>query len=349
MLRYSLLTSTALVVGALLSTGVADDAKPMPGPRPVAGNLDNPSGVVIDPATGHYFVAEHRGVVRLFPQTDPAKKGLARKYEINKYPSDIYGKGPMYDIGPLGVALLNKDHLIVADGSRPDAQELVRIYKFGAEAPEKPAKEDSAAYTLGPIGPGDASEKGEGNFYGIAVTSDAIYVTCNGDDNKGWIARAVLTDGKPGKLEPFIATKSDVQTDAPCGITVNQKGDLVVGQMGEIATPGDSLLLIYDAKTGKLKNQYKTGLSDITGVAYSPVTQKLYATDFSWSDTTKGGLFELVIKGEECTARKVCDLDKPTSITFDAKGHAFVTTFGTAVEGDKLKPGKLVRIPKPAL
>lgn len=336
---------------AFVGVATADDAQPkrMPAVRSVAGNLDNPSGVAIHPETGHIFVAEHRGVLRLSPQTEEGKKGMARTFEVRKYPSDIYGKGPMYDIGPLGVAFLNGEHLIVADGSRPDAEELVRIYEIAATPPEKSQAEDAATYTLGPIKPGDASEKGEGNFYGIAVTNQAIHITSNGDDTKGWILRSQLEGDKPGELQPFIATKQDVEVDAPCGITVNADGDLVVGQMGEISVLGDSLLLVYDAKTGKLKQQYKTGLSDITGLAYSPATGRLYATDFAWADTKQGGLFELTLENGACTTRKVLELDKPTAITFDNKGHAFVTVFGTAEEGAKGKPGKLIRVPKPLL
>ncbi|MCA9044760.1 MAG: hypothetical protein KDA69_10600 [Planctomycetaceae bacterium] len=339
-----------LAVGAVANIGRADDkANPGPQIRTIVRNLDNPSGIAIQPETGHIFVSEHRGVLRLSPQTEEGKKGLARAFEVNRYPTDIYGKGPMYDVGPLGVAFLDGEHIIVADGSRKDAEELVRVYKVGTTSAEKPAKEDSAVYTLGPITAGDTSAKGEGNFYGIAITNNAIHITSNGDDTKGWVLRSQLKDGKPGELEGFIATKQDVQTDAPCGITVSSSGDLVVGQMGEVNVAGDSLLLIYDAKTGKLKKSYETGLSDITGMAYSPATGKLYATDFSWAATENGGLFELTISGDKCEARKVCELDKPTAIVFDDKGNALITAFGTAEEGSKTKPGHIVRVPKKLL
>lgn len=339
--------STALLLAACAAVS-ADDAKPKPAPRPAAQNLENPSGVAIHPETGHIFIAERRGVLRLFPQTDPEKKGFARKFEVNGYPTDVYGKGPMYDIGPLGVAFLGNDHLIVADGSRPDAEELVRVYKIGAEAPERPTKEPNAAFTLGPIGPGETSAKGEGNFYAIAVSKNAIYVTSNGDDTKGWVLRSELKDGKPGPLQGFIATKSDVDTDAPCGITLSPQGDLIVGQMGEITVPNDSLLLVYGTD-GKLKKKYSTGLHDLVGLAYSPATGKLYGVDFAWADTTQGGLYELTLSGDACKTRKVCDLDKPTAIAFDKNGHAFVTIIGTAEEGATTKPGKLIRVPKGAL
>ena len=326
----------------------ADDAAPAPIARRYAGNLDNPSGIAIQPGTGHVFVAEHRGVVRFFDQEPDAagKKARGRAMEIGEFPSDIYGKGPMYDIGPLGVAFQTASHLIVGDGSRIDGAELVRVYAVSTTPAEKPAAEGTATTTLGPILAGDLSAKGEGNFYGIAVTADAIYVTCNGDDTKGWISRAEIKDGKAGELKPFIATKEKLGVDAPVGITIGKSGELIVSQMGEMNVPGDSLLTIYDAKSGELKAKYETGLHDIAGLAYSPVSGKLYAVDFAWSDTTQGGLFELVIEGEKCMPRKVCELDKPTAIAFDPQGNAYVTAFGTAEEGAKAKPGLVLKINK---
>jgi len=344
--RLTQFTAAALLIAAVPALAQDDPPKPAPAPVPVAQNLDNPSGIAVHGETGHIFVAERRGILRLFKEE--GKKGYSRKFEVNKYPTDIYGKGPMYDIGPLGVALLGTDHLIVGDGSRPDGEEVIRIYEIGVAAPEKPTAEKDAKYTLGPITAGDASAKGEGNYYGVAVSKSAIYVTANGDDTKGWIVRAPLENGKPGKLEPFIATKEAVAVDAPCAITVNSAGDLVVGQMGEISVPGDSLICVYDAATGKLKKSYETGLNDIVGLAYGP-NGKLYAVDFSWIDTTKGALYELTPTGDKCTARKLADLDKPTSLAFDTNGTVLVTVFGTAEEGSDKKPGKIMRIGKALL
>ncbi|QDU39451.1 NHL repeat protein [Maioricimonas rarisocia] len=341
----------ALAAGTAIVALTADHAdaqnqKKAGGPRPFARNLDNPTGIVVHPETGHVFVAERRGIVRFFKKED-GKRG--RAMQVNRFPTDIYGKGPKYEIGPLGVAFLGSDHLVVGDGSRPDGEELVLVYNIEAEAPEKPARANSAAYKLGPIAPGDDSAKGEGNFYGVVVTDDGIFITANGDDTKGWILRAGVDGGKPGELKPFIATKQAVEVDAPCGITTNSDGDLVVGQMGEISLPGDSLLTVYDAKTGKLKSSMETGLNDIVGLAYSPATGKLYAVDFSWIDTTKGGLFELTVEGDEVSTRKIAELDKPTAMAFDANGNLYVTVVGTAEEGGKGKPGKVLRFGKRAL
>lgn len=299
-------------------------AESAPAPKVIVevNHLDNPSGVVVHPGTKQVFVVSNQGVFR-YPQAKPRKIYL----EVDGYPTDVYGKGPMYNIGPLGCTLWGTDRLIVADGSRKDGEELVRIYKIDEALPEKPRKEDAAEFTLGPIAPGDLSPKGEGNFYGVTVWNDAIYVTSNGDDTKGWIAKSVIADGKPGPLVPTIATKEATEFDAPIAITVSpDKANLVVSQGGEVNVPGDSLLTTYDGE-GKLVKKYATGLNDITGLAYSP-SGKLYATDFAWADTTQGGLFELVIDGDAVTAKKVLSLDRPTALAFGPDGDLYITVFG---------------------
>jgi glucose/arabinose dehydrogenase len=315
------------------------DAKPAEGPKfkEAIIHLDNPSGIAVHPGTGHVFAVSNQGVFRYVPGK-PSKIYL----EIEGFPKDIYGKGPMYDIGPLGCTLWGTDKLIVADGSRKDGEELVRVYKVEDAVPGKPRKEDAAEFTLGPIAPNEqTSPKGEGNFYGIAVWKDAIYITSNGDDTKGWILKSAIAEGKPGPLTPTIATKEAVEVDAPIAITVSPDGNnLVVSQGGEVNTPGDSLLTTYDAE-GKLVKKYTTGLHDICGLAYSP-KGKLYAVDFAWADTTQGGLFELTIDGDACKATKILSLDRPTSLAFDKEGGLYITVFGTGKDtGDKPKGGAI--------
>jgi DNA-binding beta-propeller fold protein YncE len=186
---------------------------------------------------------------------------------------------------------------------------------------------------------------GEGNYYGIAVTEKAIFITANGDDTKGWIAKVEITDGKPGELKPAIATKQAQQTDAPGPIVVSpENGELVVGQKGEVNVAGDSLILTFDAESGELKKSYKTGLNDVVGLAYSPKTKKLYATDFSWVDPAKGALYRLDFEGEEAKPTKILDLDKPTALAFDKDGKLYVCIFGTGKEGSDKSPGELLLI-----
>jgi hypothetical protein len=307
-------------------------------------NLDNPSGLAIHPESGHVFIASNDGVHRFIPGEVPLKCPL----EVSDFPTDIYGKGPMYNISALGVAFFDDEHLVVGDGSLPDGQELVRVYKIPEKHPGKYQKAEEAVTTTGPITAGDQSVMGEGNYYGVAVLDGFVYVTNNGDDTKGWISRFEIKDGKAGTLTPFIATKVATNVDAPVPIVAHE-GKLYVGQMGEVATPGDSLLTIYDPKTfnaeePKTEKSYETGLSDIAGLAISPKNKKWYCTDFAWAEPANGGLFELAIEGDKLTAKKLAKLDKPTALAFDGEGNLYVTVFGTGKEGDAMTPGKLLMI-----
>ncbi len=309
---------------------------------PVIAGLLNPSGVAVQPGSGHLFIADS-GALRIL-RLDPAAADKAHSV-IKGFTKDIYGKGPMYDIGPLGVAFLDQNTLAVGDGGKPDGQELA--YVFAVPESGKAIQVSDAKQTLGPIAAGEESQKGEGNFYGLAVANGAAYITSNGDDTKGWVLKFDYANGKAGALKPFIATKVAVNVDAPVGITTDKEGRLVIGQMGEINVPGDSLLTIYDAK-GKLVAKAETGLFDIAGLAYSPKSGKLYAVDYAWMDSAKGGLYRLDTKldGDKLTvkAELVTSLDKPTALAFTPDGSLYVTLIGTAKSPAEDRPGSLVKI-----
>lgn len=354
-------TLLAVTVISLPATATAQDEEKKESAAPevktLIVDLESPSGVAVDPETGHVFVASRWGVYRYDPvkHTQDVPKGEKLVLAIASYPTDIYGKGPKYNIGPLGVAVW-KDWLVVGDGSRPDGEELVRVYKIEKEMPKDTAKEDTAVFTLGPIKAGESSAKGEGNFYGVTTIGDSIFVTANGDDTKGWILKSDIAEGKPGDLSTFIASKENLEVDAPAAATATPDGkEIVVSQMGEVNVAGDSLLTFYNPADGKLIRSLKTGLSDIVGLAYSPKTKSLYATEFSWVDTTKGALYRLDIEGETVTPVKIVDLEKPAGLAFDKDGtRLYVTTFGAdsgtageePKEGDekKMSAGKLVVI-----
>ena len=332
-----------LLAAALLAAGVTSASAQEVKKVTCLEGLLNPSGLVMQPGTNHLLVSDSgAGRILCFHIDD-------WHYDkcILKFAKDIYGKGPMYDVGPLGMTFVGKT-LVVGGGDQVDGKEVV--YFFDVPPHGQTIEAAKAKFTAGPIPVGAAeSPKGEGNFYGLAYTNNAVYVTSNGDDTKGWILKTVVSkDGKPGELKPFIATKPLVNVDAPVAITVDSHGHLVVGQMGEMNVPGDSLLCIYDAKSGELITSAKTGLSDIAGLAYGPKSKKLYAIDFSWAKPEDGGLFELTLSGEEKDAtvktKKLCSLDKPAAMCFGTDGKLYIAEFGTQPEGSKDRPGRITMI-----
>ena len=304
----------------------------------VVEGLNNPSGVAIQPETGHVFVADS-GALRVIRVVDGKIEPV-----ITDFTKDAYGKGPIYDIGPLGLAFLDKDTLVVGGGGKPDGEEMIRVYKIPA-AGEDPIKADKTEGDPKML-PAMDDAVGEGNFYGLAKGTKGIYVTCNGDDVKGWVSLATIKEGKLDTFERKIATKELTKVDAPVAITISPERHIAVGQMGEINVAEDSLLTFYNEEGAMLDN-FKTGLHDITGLAYGPKKGRLFATDFNWLDTDNGGLYKLIsIKDNynECKAKEIVKLKKPTALAFHPEGDLYITLAGDTSEGSEKPDGKLVMI-----
>lgn len=307
----------------------------------VLGGLSNPCGIAVQPETGIVFVSDSATgrIVRIVDgKAEVVVAGSAK---------DVYGKGPKYDIGPLGLAFKDKNTLVVGDGGYLDGNECVRIYNVPEVGKAALDYEKDVAVKLGPLAE-EGEVKPEGNLYGVAVTAAGIYCTCNGDDTKGWVSMSEIVGGKYSPLKRFIATKPAVEVDAPVAITVSPQGDIVIGQMGEINKPKDGLLTFYQAKSGQKLLNLETGLYDITGLAYSP-KGLLYATDFAWMATGEGGLYRLDKDSKDgktsLKTTKIAGLDKPTALAFGPDGTLYVTVIGATAEGETAgKNGAVVKI-----
>ena len=345
MLRFTTLSATPLLVlvaAPWLAPTAARADEPHVKVETVLTGLSNPCGIAVHQPSGHVFVSDsaaHR-VIRFDPKT-------RKTYPvITDFPEDIYGKGPKYAIGPLGLVFLDDETLMVGGGGLEDGKETVQVYTLPPAG--KTIRADECKYELGPIPPGDASAMGEGNFYDLVADHHNVYISSNGDDTKGWVLRIPLKNGTPSALEPFIATKVATEVDAPVGLAIDAHGMLVVGQMGEVNLPGDSLYTVYNPKDGTLLTKAPTRLHDIAGLAFSPKSGKLYCVDFAWVDPKQGGVFRLDVStaGGETTVKavKLASLDKPSALAFAPDGTLYVTVFGPAEEGVSEKPGSLVKI-----
>ena len=332
-LSRSLLLIALLTVAPLLA---AD-----PKVETVLEGLVNPCGVAIQPETGIVFVSDS-GLGKIVRIVEGKVQDV-----ITGSPKDVYGKGPKYEIGPLGIAFFDKNTLIVGDGGYVDGKEYVRVFTL-PEAGKTLDYEKDAKTKAGPL---EATEdlKPEGNFYGLAISKTAVYVTSNGDDTKGWVLRMTIEGTKFGKLERWLATKEAVEVDAPVGIALSPRGEIVVGQMGEVNLPNDSQLTFYSASTGKKLLNLETKLFDITALAYHPKSGLLYATDFAWMEPKEAGLYRIDRGAKEGDAAvkvsKVVALEKPTAMAFAPDGTLYVTMIGApGAEETAAKTGKLVKI-----
>ncbi len=316
----------------------------------VCEGLTNPSGLAVRPGASkeraELLIADS-GAFRIVKyETD--KPGEVADV-VTEFPQSTYGKGPEYAIGPLGLEFLNRKTLLVGGGGLADGEELLRVYQI--EDDKLPIKAEAMKESLGPIAKGKDSSSGEGNFYAIARNDEGVFVTANGDDEFGWVLRAEVKAGKLGKLAPFIATKKATGVNAPCGAAFSAKGYLVIGQMGTITEPGDSLLTFYNPYDGDAEPALNltTKLNDIVYLTYSPATGDLYVADFSWAEPDKGGIYRIdaVVDNDagtmECKPTLVAKVTKPTALAFTPDGNLWCTSFGKT-EGPADPTGALIKL-----
>ncbi len=334
-MRWMLPIATAIAV-CLPSAPCLRAAEPKV--ETVVDGLHNPCAVAVQPETGVLFVADS-GAGRIVRVVDGQIQEVVVGFE-----RDVYGKGPKFEIGPLGLAFLDQKTLVVGGGDLADGDEQLRIFALPeAGSPAIQVGDATATWQL----PAQGELPGEGNFYGLAASRQAVFVTCNGDDAKGWIARAQREKNEVTEFKRFLPTKEATGVDAPIALTLNARGQLVVGQGGEVDVARDSWLTFYNAQTGKLLLNLKTGLHDITGLAFSENGKQLFATDFAWIRPADGGLFQLLSREENgkqaVNAKKIVALERPSALAI-TDGAIYVTVFGTPAEGSEEKSGKLLKI-----
>lgn len=312
----------------------------------VCNNFDNPCGIAVHPKNGHLFVSAHKSVFRVVLDGSAAHKSI----EIDGFESEEFGGETRIAISALGLAFLNDCILAVGGGGQADGSELVYFYQVSDEpkGDGEPIKASATLFTAGPIKPGVHSQKGEGNFFALVVKDDELFVTCNGADSNGLVAKIKFADGSLGPMTPFIRTKEQTGVDAPTGAAFRSDGKLVVSQLGKTNVPGDSVLAVYDPATGTLEKSLSTGLNDLLAIAYSPTTGKLYGLDFSWLAPEKGGLFLLEPGESSVRVVKIADLDRPTAMAFADDGSLYITVLGgspsNGTPDPAAFPGKLLAI-----
>lgn len=312
-------------------------------PIVVTDGLNNPTGVAVQPETGIVFIAES-GAQRIVKIVDEKPVPVVVGFD-----KDAYGKGPIYDIGPLGLMFLDKNTLVVTGGGQSDGEDSVFCFRLSDDAKTpidaSVSAEDGNDALLGSVSlKGNDERVGEGNFFGVCKGAKGLYVTGKGDAKKGWVSRVTFDDEK--RLTGFarlIATTEATNLPTPRAITFSPLGHVTVGQMGSVRDKQDSLLTFY-SEEGVLKDQFPTGLYDITGLAYGPEHGRLFATDFSWAKADRGGLFKIVATKNKagCKSVLMCKLERPSALAFAAKGgDLYVTLAGNP---NKKKPdGKLIK------
>jgi len=336
-IQFAMFAALVLTAG---SPALAQTAGPEIKVETVVGGLFNPAAVAVQPDTGTVFVADS-GNLRVIRIVDGAIQEV-----ITGFSKGTFGEGEKFAIGPLGLVFLDAQTLIVGGGGSEAGDDMLMAFKVPEPGAEPLNAEKDRVY--GARLAADGEIPGEGDYFALAALPEAVYATCNGDDAKGWIARAGRAGGDLTEFERHFSTAEPTGSSAPMAITVSPGGFLAVGMMGSKETAGDSRLVFFTAK-GEMRSSYKTGLNDITALAYSPLRQRMYAVDCSWNNPEAGGLFKLVRipdNNDACEARKVegLELVRPTAIAFDPAGNLYVVQCGPEPAEGEAANGSLIKI-----
>jgi hypothetical protein len=321
----------------------------------VAKNLDNPCDMTLRPgspagAPSELFISESGAgrVVRLFTDKPSDVEPVVTGFPLAKF-----GEKPQYNIGPLGLEFITRTKLAVGTGGLPEGEDVVQVYALPQEAAAM--SYDKAEYHVGPIRAGGRSKGGEGNFFGLAkIEADgenALFVTSAADKEHGWALRAGISANRLGDLQPFIASQQVTGVANPSAATINPKQHshyLVVAQMGQTGDQRDSVIAFYSPASGDPAMVLKTGLYDITGLAYNAQSSDLYATDFAWTKPDAGGVYRLeaveVDGRQSCRAVKIASAMRPTALAFTPDGSLYVTAMGARNTVDEPPTGELLKI-----
>ena len=311
--------------------------------------LDTPWAIAVQPTTFDWLISE-AGAGRVVRST-PSGSAKEPQPVITGFAVRNFGENPAYKVGPLGLAFLDKDTLVVGGGDLGPGADLVRIYTVPAAGKSIPVDETKVfsemkpGGKLGPVAAGEQSKTGEGNFFSVAANASNLFALGQGDPDKCWVLKADLVAGKPGDLKPLFAAKKESGHAGAFAMTLSGRGELVVGTRSETNKPRCAVLTFFHSRTGKSLLSINTGLNEIVGLAYGPKTKYLYALDMSSHEPGQGGLFRLDDDGQGgVKALKIAALDRPTSMAFVPDGSALlVTILGKFPADSNDKPGQVIK------
>ncbi len=325
-----------LFIGAPVASGQD------PGVEVVVDGLTHPSAIAIQPGTGHVFVSDS-GAGRVVRVVDGELEPVITGFDVAALDNEL-----PYDAGPLGLAFLNQETLVVGEGGMPVGEDLLRIFEVPKSGespittdvlkkPDPPKTNREARSLFPPVAPvpeplslpSRANQPGLGDYYGILATEEAVYASTSGDAGRGWIARADRIRDGLTFFQRFIGTQTETKSSNPMAITRSPEGYLAIGLAGNADSTGDSKLAFYNEQ-GELLGSFPMGLNDVVGIAYGPKYGRLFAIDFDRQKPGGGGLYKIVATDDEvgCKPVKIMDLASPTAMRFDSRGDLYVSLLG---------------------
>ncbi len=229
---------------------------------------------------------------------------------------------PFHQTGPLALWFLDPGLLVVGT-SRDRGGDLVRAY-------ELPEDDSVLSAEVAPDATSPRDEQDGATCFAMTrsraneFVPDMLVLAVRGANDPGRLMQARVQAGIVGEPRPFGAADAN---DSPRAVSVSISGRILVGD-------SSGRLTFYNPIDGKVELAMPTDLKQLTGLAYSPTSDSLYAADFA------GGIHRIDDASEPghpaCRTVQVADVSRPTALAFAPDGALYVVTFGSGDDDGSL-------------
>ena len=301
----------------------------------ILSDLQDPGSVAVRPA------APNSGVYEILVYERGAGRIVSvRSDQPNQSAEVVKGLKPAHDSGVLFV--VGSGHLLVAGGR----ESPLNLYPLPEEGATLSADE--------PVQEVDASEAGDAfsieQIRAIARTRandsvpDTLVIATVTEGGKGQLWKVPVRADTLGELAPF-RSETDAAVNPVSALATSEQGFLVAAENATAADPNVSHFTFYNPVDGSPVLRLPVELREIAGMAYSPTSGSLYVAGNA-PGNEKAALYRIDDASRAgkpaCTAVKITDVERPTSLAFGPDGSLYITTAGDSdAEGDR---GRLQKI-----
>jgi len=302
----------------------------------VASGLNGPSAIAIRPGgsdPGELFVAE-RGAGRVVKlsigktgQSIAVITGFAEPRGANGETGEAADAA-----GIESLLFLDPMRLAVA-GGEGDGRPYLRLFEVG-DSHRMLTAGDAKQNLEMPEGGEAAAIRG---FRNLARTmpndtvADVLIAAGETSRGPGGLWKIAVRANTLGEISPMFAKKPDRFRGSVGGIAIASPGYITIAAAADDSKRADTIRFVNPVD-GRVVLQVRTGLKEIIGVAYSPVTGNLYA-----ADGDAGAIYRIddaSTPGKPaCKAAKIADVRHPTAIAFASEGTLFIATSDESSDG----------------
>jgi hypothetical protein len=232
--------------------------------------------------------------------------------------------------GPLALWFIDPLRLVVA-ASMDDNQRCVHVFDLPednaplgvVDAIDHPAGPPPIASNAGPFACYSLTRSRSNDF-----VPDMLVMAIRTASGPAALYKSRVQAGEVGTLQPFAAGAFAGATTSRLAVATSNRGRIVVARSAASAEASAGRLTFLNPIDGSVDMEMPLDLPEVVGLAYSPITERLYAADFA------GGIHRIDNASEPGRPAshvvRIADVPRPTALAFAPDGSLYVTTFGTA-------------------